>query len=474
MTAQNILSISDEYAVSDLRFAKERSDAVQGLFFCHVNFSNSDVVEALLALSDENYQQVELFNCKGDKLHLVIHHLMTKIEVDTLTLEYTEFESPCFQDVEANAIGDALEQNSSVKSLCLKGLTRFPALGDALKRGLPRSKVKHFQWTNGLYESMRLQGDVENVEARSHQDADDEFWTALIAGLRNCVVLQRLEFRFIETDSLIARLLASLHRHPSLSQIVFTIKTFGEEINSGIDCLILGPVADRETDVGDIVNEVPLQTIEISIRGDIRRLPTLPNPRQKKIKYVMWLYFSSDGQMDALGEGLHRNSAIDEVHVLYHSVTCQGLRTLSSWLGRRQTKLRKLYMEGRPVQSFGALALLEVIQEQPSSLETVRLPRGTVHAAQIQHFADLNRAGWGKMVRNEENSSRNLALWPYVIERASILILGNRSKKENETRRANVVFHLVRWHAALHRNKNGENETAGISHPFNDSLLCKV
>jgi hypothetical protein len=189
----------------------------------------------------------------------------------------------------------------------------------------------------------------------------------------------------------------------------------------------------------------------LSVCGKFSHIPTLPTPRHEKIKYMLELNNTSDSEMEALGEGLAHNDKIEEVHLLYNMLSSQGLKTLSSWLGESRTKLRKLHMiGGAQIDSDGAMALLGAIQKNPRWLEIIELPRGTEYRLEIQHFADLNKVGFAKMFRDKRNWAEDLALWPYVIQRANNLIHCKKSKKENENRRANTIFHLLRGPATLH------------------------
>ena len=154
--------------------------------------------------------------------------------------------------------------------------------------------------------------------------------------------------------------------------------------------------------------------------------------------------------MAVTGEVLIKNEELSELRLLYHSLTSEGIGVLSSSLGSKQSKLRQLHISGAPIKGSGTMALLGAVQNNPSWIEVIDLPRRTHRRSEIQHFADLNKAGWSRIFRRSEKkySTEMVKLWPYIFERANSLHYCKTPKEENQARRANAIFHLLRGSTA--------------------------
>jgi hypothetical protein len=467
---EKVLTISEDYPASDLAFARTRDHSlVSVLFFCKVDFTDN-VLDCLRQLKGKEYARVTLFNCKGKYLDQGLSVIMTEVKVKALILEYTELTpngSSYLLEGEAKAIGNALSQGSAVKSLSLKGIARSRALAESLKFGLPRSKVEAFQWSNGLLVGQSsvlrvapepngdgglvgVDGD-DNDNYNNTTNAIHDFWMALSVGLQECRTLKTLEIRYLEFDDAMSKLLEDLRGHPSLIKIAVCVKNIGFNVQDGIERLSSALKNDKyNTECNDDNDDsnTPLETLKLSIRGGFSRLPTLPSPRNGRLKYILELYFAGDQHMEVLGEGLSRNVALDEVRLRYHSLTTEGIKTLSSWLANSYTKLRKLYIEGRLIRLEGARALLDAMAFN-KWLEIVELPHSCSYRCNIQHYADLNKGGWNKMIRAE--SCLEQKLWPFVFERVNKLMYSNKSRKENESRRASVMYQFLHGPAGLYR-----------------------
>jgi hypothetical protein len=413
------------------------------------------VVEALQQLHGQVYKGVTLYNCRGDNLAEGLEIILTKMTVNKLVLEYSEFEADgthIFQDKEARAVASAFAPKtttkSSIQSLHLKGLPRTPALGEALKEALTNGTIKSFQWTAGLFGQMMALPQDGNNHENAADNADYAFWNNLRHGLQSCSTLKRLDIQYVEADAMVSMILSGLQSHPSLQFISVSLKDLGSDVENGIRNLF-ATIENRD----GAAHTSSLKTIKFSLRGAFSSIPTLPRPQtDQNFKYILDLYFSSDEQMETLGEGLSRNDAIEDLHLRYHSVTAHGMKILGGWIGNSDTKLRKLCIDGRSIDTEGAQAILNAVKNHPCGLEVVELPTTCPFRREIQHHADLNKAGWSKMLRNESHKSLGgFALWPYVLERASRLTYSRKCQTENDQRLVNAVFHLLRGPAALHR-----------------------
>ncbi|KAL3908576.1 MAG: hypothetical protein SGILL_008431 [Bacillariaceae sp.] len=464
MTKESTLTISNDYAESDVKFAlstqgfrddgKRSRFSITSLFFCHVDF-NDAVLEALNALNGSTYKKVTLFNCRGDRFAPSLQHILSNINIHTLVLEYTEAQadgSPIFEDQHAQALSNGFVEgasSSTIRTLSLKGLARSSALGEALQEALAHSKIENFQWTNGLF------GQTLVLPQANNNDESEEyaFWNHLVVGLKSCCTLKRLSIKYVEADAMMAMIMSNLNGHPSLQSISISIKDFTSDIQVGIQKLVAN---DGDGDNPDHVS--PLQTLKLSIRGDFSSIPVLPRPTNtnQQFKYILELYFSSDQQMEALGEGLNRNETVEEVRMRYNVVSSAGLVILGSWLEKENTKLRRLYMDGRSIEEEGGKALLNAVKKNRSRLEVVELPIGSPYRLEIQHYADLNLAGWSRILRSEKTSE--LSVWPTFLERANTMVYTTKSEKENEERRANAIFHLMRGAAVLRQTQNEETD----------------
>ncbi|KAG7353469.1 hypothetical protein IV203_002824 [Nitzschia inconspicua] len=448
-----MLTISDEYLVSDLSFAAEASgndNPIHGLFFNSVAFDDEEVLVALRELQGKSYQLSTLFNCSGQFLGEVLSRIMTTMRVDCLFLEYSStmtFDGkPLFQDECSKAMGQALARGSPVQNLCLSGLSTSLSLGEALKFGLPHSNIKSFEW----YQDGNSVGRNLGIDEMDGQNNEFQFWMSLLAGLKSCHTLKQLEFRNVRRDEIMSHYMTTLRKHPSLTYLGVSVKDFGNGIQFGINNLM--SLCEENDGIVEMLNQSPLKTLKLSFREKVSAIPSLPKPRHDKLKYILEFINATDRHMNTLGEGLAQNEDVEEVHILDHLLTSEGILKLSSWLGERETKLRKLTMRGSPIGKTGALALLAAVQKNRSWLEVAELPRGTDLRPAIQHFADLNKAGWSRIIRNERSDSMEIRLWPHVIARANNLVLCNKSKRENDARRADTIFHLLRGQA-LHSAK---------------------
>jgi hypothetical protein len=438
------LSVSEDFAESDLAFAKN-DKSLSGLFFANVDFSTERVLTAMERLRGHEYRKVTLFNPTGSLLDHALDLILRLLKVDTFVLEYSgpfglgsdgdHGGSTILRDKDAHAIGDALCNGSPVKVLCFKGVPRSRSLGEALKAGLSQSQsITSFVWSQqrDLVSSL----DVESSDVVDHINHD--FWSRLSHGLENCRSLKRLEIRQSERDEVMAQLLVSLQNHPTLRHMTICVSNIGDEIEHALQRLC-------EFKCMNGASESPLETIKIRIRGQLLRVPSLPSNGRLKYKLEPW--FASDGHMEILGAGLSRNDAVDELDLRYHSLSCLGVKTLASWLPKAR-HLRKLILEGRLIKQEGASAMLAAMRRNHESLELVSLPRSCPHRRQIQHYADLNKAGCIKL-RQEPNVP--LALWPLVLSRADKLTYSERNCKENQMRQANVLYQLLHGPASFGR-----------------------
>jgi hypothetical protein len=278
---------------------------------------------------------------------------------------------------------------------------------------------------------------------------------ALFHGLQSCHTLKTLDVKVTELDKFMSQLLSLLKDHPSLVSISLSFKSVG--LDAQCDFEKMSIACDNYDNNNDNIheNDSPLETLKLSIRGGISRFPTLP-PSNGRLKYILELYFVTDHRMHILGEGLNRTEAIEEVHLKFHSMTSKGIKSLAKWLGNSNTKLRKLFIEGREIEVDGAKELLKAVQKNPGWLEVIDLPTSCPYRSEIQHYADMNKAGWSKMIRDDKRSS-NLTLWPLVLERANNIVHSSKPSKENNQRRANTVYHLLHRPATLHRFQDNES-----------------
>lgn len=428
------------------RFSNSHNNAINGLFFNSVVFDDDDVLDALGNLQGRSYQQVMIFNCCGRLFGDALRIIMTTMMVDRLSLEYSTMLLPGFRGEYAQVIGDALQQNSPVKSVRLNGVPISPNLGKALRDGLPCSNIESLEWVQSANAQevmlMSAQNDTHNEEF--------DFWMSLLEGVRSCNTLERLDLHCMNRDKIMGHVMTTLREHPALRSLAISVNGLGRDIQVGMKNLVsvsMDPSVENWYDT-DMFVESPFRCLKLSIRGEFSEIPSFPKPRNDKIKYKLEFIGPRDSKMDKLGEGLTRNHDIEEV--VLQMLTTEGMQVVSRWLSNSQTRLPRLTISLSNIQKAGTLALLRAIQANPSWLEAVELPRGTVLRAEIQHFADLNRAGWSKMIRNEREPSVPIGLWSNIIARANNLVLCHKSKKENEARRADAIFHLLRGPATLH------------------------
>jgi hypothetical protein len=455
MTRRNVLAVSDDYVLSDLAFAKDGTKKINGLFFNSVVFDDEEVVEAIGELQGRSYQQVAFFNCSGQLLAEALSIVMTKMEVDSLVLEYSSAigpdGDPLFQDKHSKALGEALVGGSPIKSLRLNGLCASETLGKALQAGLPKSNIQTFEWVQNDSNVLAM---LQTAEDRSITEY--EFWMSLLAGVQACNTIQHLEFRHVRRDEIMSHVMTTLRSHPSLKHLGISVRGFGSNIQHGIETLVSAPTNVYET--ANVTEQATLQSLKISVCGKLSHFPNFPRPQNDQTRIILEFINTTDQQISVISEGVSRNTEIKEIRLLHHHLSCKGVRILSSWLSKSQTRLRKIYVQGSSIGDLGAFSLLAAVRENPSWLEVVELPRGTRYRCAIQHFADLNKAGWSEMIRIESNRVKDIVLWPLVIERANKLEYCSRSPKENAARRVNSLFHLLRGPATLHVARLGETK----------------
>jgi hypothetical protein len=447
MPMDRYLSVSDDFAEFDLTFAKNEK-GLSGLFFANVDFSSEGVLAALRRLEGHEYRKVTLFNPTGTSLDRALAMILSDLRVDTFVLEYTTIldaggdegddgTSAILRDRENRAIGDALRNGSPVKSLCFKGVPRWKSLAKALKAGLSQSQhLESFVWSHRRGVAANL-----DVESSNSNDNVRAFWKTLSQGLESCRSLNRVEIRQPERDEVTAELLMSLRNHPALRHMTICVYSIGSEIEHA-----LGYLCESQCmSAGNSGDGPPLQTIKIRIRGQPVSVPALPS--NGRIKYMLEPWFVCDEHMEVLGAGLSRNNAIDELDLRYHSLSCRGIQTLASWLPRAGM-LRRLILEGLVIKEEGAATLLTSICANHEWLEGISLPLSCPYRRQIQHYADLNRAGNTKLRRDPDAP---LALWPLVLARADKLAYNERYVKENKLRQANALYQLLHGPATFGR-----------------------
>ena len=125
------------------------------------------------------------------------------------------------------------------------------------------------------------------------------------------------------------------------------------------------------------------------------------------------------------------------------------VKSLAPWLAKI-TGLKYLNMEGFRLHPQGGEALVMAMSVN-TSLEQVTLSTRCIFASWITHFVDLNKAGRRILQADDIPDS----LWSHVFHRASrATYKGGKESIDQETRRANAIFHLLRSQVGLWGSNN--------------------
>jgi hypothetical protein len=158
------------------------------------------------------------------------------------------------------------------------------------------------------------------------------------------------------------------------------------------------------------------------------------------------VFCSLSEDMVLLGRMLRANSnVIEEIDLGHNGIPSSELDILIPSLAQ-VCGLERLYLHGNTLSPQGAAALLQAASSpMMSRIQTMRLPFCCPMAAELQHAADLNRAGRNILL----DPATPVALWPLVLERAGKLAFGSGDTFDS-AKRANAIYHLLHGPATLY------------------------
>jgi hypothetical protein len=256
---------------------------------------------------------------------------------------------------------------------------------------------------------------------------------SILGAIRKNTTLKRLEMYRMQ-DLHPAELIESIHSHSSLLYLSTTLDNLDHDVVKAIEELSRS-------------SQSKLRTLKLCIRGVWRMIDSLPS--NGRFRYSLEVSTAKYKRLASLGKALVQNESIESLNLAHNGLTDNDISVLASMLAEARG-LQHLSLHGNSIEKKGGQALLLAMQSN-HQLESLELPiRCEPHADQIRHYADMNKGGRRLFL----DSNASASLWPLVIEKAGRIVYNRtplaRTYKENEARRANVIYHLLHGPATLH------------------------
>eukprot|EP00980_Cylindrotheca_fusiformis_P028204 scaffold22586_cov138-Cylindrotheca_fusiformis.AAC.24 len=401
--------ITDDQTLGDLDVAS-KNFTIECLYFVNVDFGEP-VLQKLEVFRGRSLTKIVLHSCRGD-VHDVISFFLRELKIENFVVNEVRLDTIAA----AKVLGDGLCEATTLKSLHLQGIFASSHFVDALRYG--------------LVQCPSLENLVFNNYVSTSYDGTAVLDTFLVEAIPRILNLKRLEVWSYKLEARsVQALLRSIHTHPSLVYLRVSMKSLEPSILSSIDLLSRCPNSK-------------LRVLELSIHTSCDSLHKLPS--KCGFVYNIDPVMSSD-DVDYLGKTLFDNPRIASLDLSHKGLKDEGAIALASWL-RKNANLKRLCIQGNPVQSAGAQALLSVMKSNVS-IEDIDLPYDCECASSIEHYADLNKGG-RKLLTDE---TFPLSLWPLVLERAVKIEYKPKGRNRGTIeRRANVIYNLLHGPAGLH------------------------
>jgi hypothetical protein len=407
MVGENYMWISEGKTLDDLDVAA-KDPSVSCLYFVHVNFTEA-VTDQLCAFRGRRFGRIVLMSCRG-KLDLVMSILFEELQVEALRIDSLRFKPST-----AKALGKGLAQSRYLKSLSFQAMSMTETLAESLKHGLAQTRNLETLLWNTITAP-------QGVKWVNH----------ILEAIQKNSSLKRLGIYRVK-NLCSAQVLHSIQNHSTLQHLAMTLQDLKPSTLKALENLANS-------------SQSKLCTMKLCIRGEWQRITCLPSGR---VRFSLEISTTRYKNMRILGKALAENDSIESLSLGYNGFADENITILSSWL-RKAKGLKHLNLNGNSLETEGSQALISALQSN-HQLERVELPIRCEHTDQICHLVDLNRGGRRLLLDTNAPSS----LWPHAMDRAGSIDYSeyplHTNSKENDRRRANVVYHLLHGPALLHR-----------------------
>ena len=412
----SVLTISRVQPLEDIK------DAIKGDYtgvdFQYIHFTH-EIIEYVQQCPSLPWTSISLFHCRGEVDHLCLV-LQNKLEIlHALRLE----------DTPIHHWGIALffEESKSLKTLVLNDMDVNKPFCDILTAGLQNTKsLERLVWNRGGVSLPRY-----TARHRTWKGVD----TVLLGGIQRNKTLKRIEMDFCH-EGFLPQLLQVVSHHPSLTEL----HVHTSVVNSTSTCCIHKALQQLVQ-----CRDSQLYLLKLCMHCDLIGWHH-PLPTNNRIQYCLQpTSVKTDQDMERLGRMLVANhSVIQELNMRCNGISSKGLDILMPYISQSRS-LERLYLHGNSLSKEGADTLLQTLTVPKSVLQKVELSHDCPSAPEMQHEADLNRAGRRLLL----DSDVPMGLWPLVLERAGKLSFGAAGIND-KSKRASVTYVLLHGPATFH------------------------
>jgi hypothetical protein len=396
--------------------------------FQYIDFTR-EIIEYVQQCPSLPWTSISLYHCRGevDRLCLV---LQDKLKIlHELRLEDTP--------VHPWGITRFFEESKSLKTLVLDDMDVNQPFCDILTFGLQKTKsLERLVWNRGGISLPRY-----TARHRTWKGVD----TVLLRGIQRNKTLKRIEMDFCH-EGFLPQLLQVVSHHPSLTELHVHIPSPTGAVNSTLTCCI-HKALQQLVQCPDSQLCVLILCLHCDLIGWHEALPT-----NSRIQYCLRptkVKISQD--MERLGRMLAANhSVIQELDIRCNGISSKDLDTLIPYISQSRS-LERLYLHGNSLSKQGADTLLQTLTVPKSMLQKVEFSYGCPLAPEMQHQADLNRAGRRLFL----DSYIPTGLWPLVLARAGKLSFGTAGIYD-KSKRASVTYVLLHGPATFHHQQQNK------------------
>ena len=399
--------ITEIEPLTDLNVAA-KDTSITGVRFVNMPFTTA-ILDFLRLTSPLHWTSVSIFNCRGNmgRVFPALNHSVQNLQ--ELRVEGIV--------IPPAALAILLESSSTLKSLILDGVNFDASFCEALGYGLEKTpSLETFVWNYGTSPTM------ESQHLRP--------LALVLRGIQRNETLQQIETD-LGNEDFATRLFQVVSHHPMLTEL--HVKIAPARIQQALEQLVQCPSSK-------------LRVLKLCMNGDLARWQ-MPLPTNNRIQYCLEpTNAKTDQDMVLLGQILIANSnVIEELDLGHNGISASELDILLPYVVQARG-LKRLYLHGNTMAQQGAATLLQAVYSPMSRIQTMQLPFGCPMVAELQHAADLNRAGRSLLL----DPATPVALWPLVLERAGKLTFGTSGDTFDNAKRANVIYHLLHGPATLY------------------------
>lgn len=405
---EKFMRISDEKTVGNIAIVSN-DPSVTSIQFIHVDFTKA-VVGAMKSLKGRSFSNIELLSCRGN-IDTVLSLVFNGMRVAALRLEDIHL-----RQSSAKFLGEALAESHTLSHLHLQRQFMSDDVAEAFSYGLRHTLcLKSLLWYNDCSPKSEYQQRI------------------ILESLRDNESLRRLGM--CRVDNICpAKFLKYVLHHRSLQHLSMTLQQLDPEVLELMEGI-------------PKLHSSRLISVSLSLRtwDDIDILPSIGRIRFR-------LNFSSKPsreELDRLGKLLQINSSIESLNLGHTGLKDNDVHLLGKFF-EKSLSLKNVNLNGCQIHRKGGEYLLRSVQLN-QMLESLEFPPNCIHSTRIQHYADLNKGGRKQLTRG---NAVPLALWPFLLNRAGKICYQKGSRlfqKDNEIRRANVIYHLLQGPATLDR-----------------------